>query len=63
MPVPKKKYSKSKQGMRRSHDALALPGLSTCDRCGQTKQPHRVCLGCGTYRGRQVIQVESEDEA
>ena len=48
--------------MRRSHDALSAPGLSTCAQCGASKQPHRVCPHCGHYRGRQIFQVEKEDE-
>ncbi|MSX32547.1 MAG: 50S ribosomal protein L32, partial [Actinobacteria bacterium] len=30
---------------------------STCPTCGATKLPHIVCGNCGTYRGRQVIDV------
>jgi large subunit ribosomal protein L32 len=43
MAVPKKKTSKSKRDMRRAHDALAAPGISTCPQCKEPKQPHRVC--------------------
>ncbi|MCP4003273.1 MAG: 50S ribosomal protein L32 [bacterium] len=62
MAEPKKKTSKSRTRMRRAHDSLAAPGLSKCPQCGATKQPHRVCPECGHYRGRQVFQVEKEDE-
>ena len=62
MAVPKKKTSKSRTRMRRSHRALRAPGLSDCPQCGATKVPHRVCPECGHYRGRQVIQVEKEEE-
>lgn len=46
--------------MRRSHDALSLPPLSTCPQCGEPKQPHRVCPECGTYNDEQVIGSEEE---
>ena len=62
MAVPKKRTSKSRKRMRRSHLALRAPGLSTCSQCGATRQPHRVCPECGWYRDRQVVQVEKEDE-
>jgi large subunit ribosomal protein L32 len=62
MPVPKKKLSKAKTRTRRSHDALTAPNLSPCPKCGEPKLSHRVCGSCGHYRGRQVFQVESEDE-
>ena len=62
MAEPKKKMSKSRTRMRRAHDSLSLPGRSTCPQCGASKAPHRVCGECGHYRGRQIYQVEKEDE-
>jgi len=62
MAVPKKKMSKSKTRMRRAHDALRVPSLSTCPTCGARKLPHRVCGECGHYKGRQVFEVEKEEE-
>lgn len=63
MAVPKKKKSKPKTRMGRSHHALRAPGLSTCAQCGESKEPHRVCPSCGHYRGRQIFAVEAESEA
>jgi large subunit ribosomal protein L32 len=62
MPVPKKKLSKAKTRTRRAHDALTAPNTSPCPKCGEPKLSHRVCGSCGHYRGRQVFQVQSEDE-
>ncbi len=63
MPVvPKKRKSKSRSRMGRSHDALVLPNLSACPQCGDPKEPHRVCPSCGHYRGRQVFAVEADDD-
>jgi large subunit ribosomal protein L32 len=59
---PKKKLSKSRSRMRRSHDALVAPGLSRCETCGAARQPHRACPECGHYRGRQIFAVEKEEE-
>ncbi len=58
MPVPKKKTSRSKRNMRRSHDALTAPAVSTCPNCGASKAPHRVCAECGYYKDGQVVEVE-----
>jgi len=55
MAVPKKKVSKSRKGMRRSHDALTPPNVILCS-CGEATLPHRVCPSCGTYKGRQVLK-------
>ncbi len=54
MAVPKKKTSKSKRDMRRAHDFLTAPAVSVCPQCNEPKQPHRVCLSCGTYKGKDV---------
>ncbi len=62
MAEPKKKMSKSRTRMRRSHDALRAPNLSACPQCGAARRPHRVCPECGHYRGRQIFEVEKEDE-
>jgi large subunit ribosomal protein L32 len=58
MAVPKKKTSKSKRDMRRSHDALNAPGLSLCPQCKEPKQPHRACPACGSYKGKDVLNTE-----
>ena len=58
MAVPKRKTSKSRKRMRRSHHALTPPNLVKCPRCRQPKLPHRVCKNCGYYKKRQVIQPE-----
>ena len=57
MAVPKKKTSKAKKNMRRSHHGLAASTLITCEKCGATKRPHRVCLECGDYNGNQVLKT------
>jgi large subunit ribosomal protein L32 len=58
MAVPKKKTSKSKRDMRRSHDALTVPGMSTCPQCQEPKPAHRVCPSCGTYKGKEIIATD-----
>lgn len=60
MAVPKKKTSKAKKNMRRAHDALTASSLATCDKCGAPKRPHRICLSCGDYNGKQVLATEVE---
>ncbi len=62
MAEPKKKKSKSRTRMGRAHHAVHPPSLSQCPQCGARKPPHQVCRECGHYRGRQVFEVEQEDE-
>jgi large subunit ribosomal protein L32 len=58
MAVPKKRTSKQRQRKRRTHYVADAVATHTCQRCGDPKQPHRVCPGCGYYRGRAVLEVE-----
>jgi large subunit ribosomal protein L32 len=57
MGLPKRKTSQTKRNKRRAHDALSVPQWATCTNCGDPVLPHRICAGCGYYRGRQVIEV------
>lgn len=61
MALPKRRHTHSRTRKRRSHDALVAPVHSNCPECGEPKQPHRLCAGCGTYNGRTVIQFDNEE--
>lgn len=55
MAVPKKKVSKSRRNMRRSHDALSKNSYMECPNCGELKSPHHICAECGYYDGKEVL--------
>lgn len=55
--VPFRKVSKTRKRMRRSHNALELPGMVKCSNCGEMIKPHRVCPKCGTYKNKEVIET------
>ncbi|MDA0240802.1 MAG: 50S ribosomal protein L32 [Proteobacteria bacterium] len=57
MAVPKKKTSKSRRNMRRSHHALQAATRAECPNCGELKRPHHVCPSCGHYREREVAET------
>ncbi|MEX0800129.1 MAG: 50S ribosomal protein L32 [Dehalococcoidia bacterium] len=56
-PLPKKKTSKSRRDRRRGHLSASTPSLVTCPQCRSPKPSHRACPVCGTYRGREVLNV------
>ncbi len=61
MAVPKNKVSSARRDKRRgSNWTLKAPALVACPKCGEMHLPHRVCKKCGTYDGREVLEVEEE---
>jgi large subunit ribosomal protein L32 len=58
MAVPKKRTSKQRQRKRRTHYKADPVAVHSCARCGDPKQPHRVCPACGYYRSEAVLEVE-----
>ncbi len=62
MAVPRARISKQRRDKRRSANwKLALPGVSKCPKCGEPVLSHRACKACGTYNGREVINVNEEN--
>ncbi|MBU3901262.1 50S ribosomal protein L32 [Patescibacteria group bacterium] len=57
MPVPRQRHTKSKRNQQRAHQAFKALGLANCTKCGQPVLPHIACKNCGTYQGREVIDV------
>ncbi len=55
--VIRMRHTRAHTGNRRSHHALISPTLVTCSHCSAWKLPHRVCMECGMYRGKQVIDI------
>jgi large subunit ribosomal protein L32 len=60
MAVQKSKKTRSRRGMRRSHDALSGPTLSVDPTSGEKHLRHNVTAD-GFYKGRKVIDTGSED--
>ena len=63
MAVQQNRKTPSKRGMRRSHDALKNPALSTDSLTGEIHRRHHVTPD-GYYRGRLVVaeKIVAEDE-
>ncbi|AEH50141.1 50S ribosomal protein L32 [Pseudothermotoga thermarum] len=58
MANPKQKRSRSRTHAKRAktYRAISVP-ISKCPNCGQPKMPHRVCLSCGYYAGKQILEI------
>ena len=55
MAVPKRKTSKSKRNMRRSHDAVSLLNIIEDKESGEPRLSHRLDLSTGIYNGKKII--------
>lgn len=62
MAVQQNKKSRSKRGMRRSHDAITTgPALTVDPVSGERHRRHHVSPD-GFYRGGKVIQTGNEEQ-
>ena len=57
MAHPKKKRTRRQRGHGRAHLALKSKQTQACAKCGQQVLPHTTCSVCGTYKGRQVLEL------
>ena len=56
-PLPKRKYPKSRQGKRRSHDHLVPVQTVQCSNCRAPRLAHHACPTCGYYKGREAVVI------
>jgi len=61
MAVQQRRKTPSRRGMRRSHDALKGPTLSTEPTTGEQHRRHHVSPE-GFYRGRKVVETSDEED-
>lgn len=60
MAVQQNRKTRSRRGMRRSHDALSAPALSVDVMSGEVHRRHHVTQD-GFYRGRKVVETNDEE--
>ncbi len=66
-PTPKLRLTKSKGRMRHSHFRYDvrkrlknMVNLVPCSNCKALRMAHMVCMACGYYRGRMVIDKSTQ---
>lgn len=62
MAVPFRKVSKTRKRMRRTHYKIEANGTTKCLNCGAVIRPHRVCISCGFYKGKLVLEKKQSAE-
>ncbi len=61
--VVRMRHTRGHTANRRSHHALKTPTLSDCQNCGAKHRPHHMCLDCGHYNGKLVVDMKAKKEA
>ena len=60
MAVQQNKKTRSRRGMRRSHDSLGESTLTVDQTSGEMRRRHQVSAD-GFYRGKKVVDTGSDD--
>ncbi|PLW82140.1 50S ribosomal protein L32 [Kineobactrum sediminis] len=60
MAVQKSKKTRSRRGMRRSHDSLKGPTLSVDQTSGETHRRHHITAD-GFYCGKKVVDTGNDE--
>jgi len=61
--VIRMRHTRAHTANRRSHHALKAPTLVVCANCGAKHRPHHMCLDCGYYKGRMVVDMAAKKKA
>ena len=61
MAVPKRKTSKSKRNMRRSHDFLQSINIVEDKNSGEPRLSHRIDPSTGIYNGKQILKSKKSN--
>lgn len=53
--VNRMRATRSHRNNRRSHHALKGARVSKCGNCSEPHKSHSICMNCGWYNGRKVL--------
>ena len=63
MGLPGHRRTSSHKRRRAAHFALKKMTLVACAKCKTPNLPHRACVNCGAYAGRQVVAMKTRLDA
>jgi len=61
--VNRMRATRAHRDNRRSHHALDAARLSKCQNCGTLHRSHAICMECGWYNGRKVLDLAAKAAA
>ncbi len=63
MANPTSRHTRSRRNKRRANWKISAPVITLCSECQEPKLPHRVCMSCGTYNGKKILEVIEKETA
>ena len=60
MANPTSRHTRSRRDKRRANWKGAAPTIVVCPQCKEYTYPHRACLACGSYNGRQILRIKEK---
>ncbi len=57
MANPTHRHTKSRRDKRRANWKGQMPNIGLCPESKEPKESHRVCMHCGYYNGRKVLEI------
>ncbi|MFC2038585.1 50S ribosomal protein L32 [Chloroflexota bacterium] len=57
--LPKRKIAKARSGERRAHLKTVAPASMLCPQCNSPMLPHHACPTCGSYKGRDAVDIKT----
>lgn len=60
MAVPRSRVSNARKNSRRAHMAKKPKILIKCPNCSNPILSHRLCIACGHYANREILNAEAE---
>lgn len=61
MANPTHRHTRTRRDKRRASWKGQMPTLSACPECKELKEAHRVCVSCGSYDGRKVLELVEKE--
>ena len=61
--VNRMRATRAHRDNRRSHHALDAVRVSKCSNCAAPHRAHAVCMACGWYNGRKVLDLAAKAAA
>ncbi len=55
------RVTKGHSNNRRAHHGIKASRLSKCSNCQAFHERHKLCLECGFYRGKEILNIKKAE--